>query len=258
MQKALVIKLGGAILSCEKTLETLFDAIATFKQTASRPLILVHGGGYLVDELMHAVGHEVEKRNGLRVTPKAHISLATGALAGTANKLLQANAIKAGLNSLGLSLSDAGLCRIEWLDPALGHVGKPIAGDGSFLLSACQNNLLPLISSIGITDDGDLMNVNADDAAVAIAKTLDADLAFLSDVEGVLDAKKSLIVELSSTYAAQLMDDQVITDGMIVKVNAALDASRSLGKAITIAGWKNSDSLTALFEGQMIGTRISI
>jgi len=82
-QVPLVIKLGGAVLSCTDTLEKLFNAISHYQEKAQRPLLLVHGGGYLVDELMEKLQHETVKKEGLRVTPKEHIPFIAGALAGT-------------------------------------------------------------------------------------------------------------------------------------------------------------------------------
>jgi acetylglutamate kinase len=99
------------------------------------------------------------------------------------------------------------------------------------------------------------MNVNADDAAVAVAKTLDAELILLSDVSGVLDADKNLIASLDKTSAEQLITAGVITDGMIVKVKAALDAANDLGRAIEVAGWRNPELLSQVFAGNSIGTR---
>jgi acetylglutamate kinase len=115
---------------------------------------------------------------------------------------------------------------------------------------------LPVISSIGITADGQLMNVNADQAATALAATLGADLILLSDVSGILDGKGQRIAEMTAQKAEQLIAQGIITDGMVVKVNAALDAARTLGRPVDIASWRHADQLPALFNGVSIGTRI--
>ena len=101
------------------------------------------------------------------------------------------------------------------------------------------------------------MNVNADQAATAIAALIDADLVMLSDVDGVLNTDKQLLHELNSAQIEQLIADKVITDGMIVKVNAAFDAARILNRGVDIANWKTPEKLTALFAGEIIGTRIT-
>ena len=95
-KQPLVIKLGGAALSCTETLSKLFGAISSYQQQAQRPIVIVHGGGYLVDDLMNQLKLETVKKDGLRVTPYDQIPLIAGALAGTANKLLQGQAIKTG------------------------------------------------------------------------------------------------------------------------------------------------------------------
>ena len=100
-----------------------------------------------------------------------------------------------------------------------------------------------------------MMNVNADQAAVAVAGALDAELVLLSDVSGVLDGKGHLIKSLDEQEAQSLINGQVITDGMIVKVNAALEAANDLGRPIEVATWRYPDKLTELFAGQSIGTQ---
>ncbi|PMJ89364.1 acetylglutamate kinase [Vibrio sp. 10N.261.55.A7] len=251
----LVIKLGGAALSCSETLSQLFAAIEAYQQQAQRQIVIVHGGGYLVDDLMKKLNLETVKKNGLRVTPYDQIPLMAGALAGTANKLLQGQAIKDGLNAVGLSLADGGLCHVEELDPELGAVGKASPGDSTVLQAILNTGALPIISSIGLTESGQLMNVNADQAAVAVAGALDAELVLLSDVSGVLDGKGHLIESLDEQQASALIQGKVITDGMIVKVEAALEAANDLGRAIQVATWRYPEKLTQLFAGKNIGTQ---
>ncbi|CAH0527212.1 acetylglutamate kinase [Vibrio hippocampi] len=251
----LVIKLGGAALSCTKTLGDLFGAISQYQQQAQREIIIVHGGGYLVDELMQKLQLPVEKKQGLRVTPYDQIGVIAGALAGTANKLLQGDAIKAGLNTVGLSLADGGLCQIVELDPELGAVGAASPGNSALLKAVLSTGALPIISSIGHTAEGQIMNVNADQAAVAVAGALDAELVLLSDVSGVLDGKGHLLSSLSAEQAESLIAGKVITDGMIVKVRAALTAANDLGRPIEVATWRYPEKLTELFAGNSIGTQ---
>ena len=167
----LIIKLGGVLLDSEEALERLFTALVNYREAHQRPLIIVHGGGCVVDELMKQLN-------------------------------------------------------------------------------------LPVVSSIGVTDEGQLMNVNADQAATALAATLGADLILLSDVSGILDGKGQRIAEMTAEKAEQLIEQGIITDGMIVKVNAALDAARALGRPVDIASWRHAEQLPALFNGTPIGTRI--
>lgn len=252
----LIIKLGGVLLDSEEALERLFTALDSYRQQHQRPLVIVHGGGCLVDELMKQLSLPVVKKNGLRVTPADQIDIITGALAGTANKTLLAWAIKHRINAVGLSLADGGSVSVTQLDPALGHVGNAQPGSPVLLNTLLDAGYLPVISSIGITAAGELMNVNADQAATALAATLGADLILLSDVSGILDGKGQRIAEMTAQKAEQLIAQGIITDGMVVKVNAALDAARTLGRPVDIASWRHADQLPALFNGVSIGTRI--
>ncbi|AGP46548.1 acetylglutamate kinase [Serratia plymuthica] len=252
----LIIKLGGVLLDSEEALERLFTALDSYRQQHQRPLVIVHGGGCLVDELMKQLSLPVVKKNGLRVTPAGQIDIITGALAGTANKTLLAWAIKHRINAVGLSLADGGSVSVTQLDPALGHVGNAQPGSPVLLNTLLGAGYLPVISSIGITAEGELMNVNADQAATALAATLGADLILLSDVSGILDGKGQRIAEMTAQKAEQLIAQGIITDGMVVKVNAALDAARTLGRPVDIASWRHADQLPALFNGVSIGTRI--
>ena len=246
----LIIKLGGVLLDSEEALERLFTALVNYREAHQRPLIIVHGGGCVVDELMKQLNLPVQKKNGLRVTPAEQIDIITGALAGTANKTLLAWAKKHGISSVGLFLGDGDSVKVTQLDAELGHVG--LAQPGSLL----AGGYLPVVSSIGVTDEGQLMNVNADQAATALAATLGADLILLSDVSGILDGKGQRIAEMTAEKAEQLIEQEIITDGMIVKVNAALDAARALGRPVDIASWRHAEQLPALFNGTPIGTRI--
>lgn len=252
----LVIKLGGVLLDNEEALERLFMALVTYRQQYQRPLVIVHGGGCLVDELMKKLNLPVVKKAGLRVTPADQIDIITGALAGSANKTLLAWAIKHNINAVGLSLADGGSVSVTQLSEELGNVGKAEAGSPALINTLTGAGYLPIVSSIGITAEGELMNVNADQAATALAATLGADLILLSDVSGILDGKGQRIPEMSAQRAEELIEQGIITDGMIVKVHAALDAARSLGRPVDIASWRHAEQLPALFNGTAIGTRI--
>lgn len=252
----LIIKLGGVLLDSEEALERLFTALDVYRQEHQRPLVIVHGGGCVVDELMKQLSLPVVKKNGLRVTPADQIDIITGALAGTANKTLLAWAVKHKINAVGLSLADGSSVTVTQLDPALGHVGHALQGSPELLNTLLNAGYLPVVSSIGITVEGQLMNVNADQAATALAATLGADLILLSDVSGILDGKGQRIAEMTAQKAEQLIAQGIITDGMVVKVNAALDAARTLGRPVDIASWRNAEKLPALFNGVSIGTRI--
>lgn len=230
----LIIKLGGVLLDSEEALERLFTALVNYRESHQRPLVIVHGGGCVVDELMKGLNLPVIKKNGLRVTPADQIDIITGALAGTANKTLLSGRRNTALLPLA-STGDGDSVKVTQLDEALGHVGLAQPGSPKLINTLLEGGFLPVVSSIGVTEEGELMNVNADRAATALAATLGADLILLSDVSGILDGKGQRIAEMTAEKAEQLIAQGIITDGMIVKVNAALDAARTLGRPVDIA-----------------------
>lgn len=257
--RPLVIKLGGAALSSKKTLDHFFNEINQYRALSTRPLVIVHGGGMLVDEALKNAGFKSEKKRGLRVTPSEQIPLVVGALAGTANKFLQSCAIKNGIKAVGLSLADGDLCTVcKAVDTDLGCVGSAAPNNPQFLQLVLERGYLPIISSIGISAYGEMLNVNADQGAVAVAGALDGELVILSDVSGVLDEKGILMSSLDEQKAKQLIANGVIADGMVVKVNAAFEAAKSLGRAIEISSWRNPETLHALFSGSNVGTRFTV
>ncbi|HBO38254.1 MAG TPA: acetylglutamate kinase [Pasteurellaceae bacterium] len=255
--KPLVIKLGGVLLDTPSAMENLFTALADYQKNFARPLLIVHGGGCLVDDLMKRLNLPIQKKNGLRVTPSDQIDIIVGALAGIANKTLVAQAAKFKLNPVGLCLADGNLTKAAQFDPELGHVATVVPRNPTLLNTLLGEAFLPIISSIAVDENGLLVNVNADQAATAIAALINGDLVMLSDVDGVLDANKQLLTELDSNQIKQLIAENIITDGMIVKVNAALDAAKILNRGVDIANWKYPEKLTALFGGKIIGTRIT-
>lgn len=253
--KPLLIKLGGAVLENDQALANLFSALTRYLQTQQRPVLLVHGGGVIVEDVLNKMNIISQKKNGLRITPFEQIPYVAGALAGTSNKLLMAKALQAGLSAVGLSLADGFSCKVTQMDPDLGAVGVCRANNPSLINSLLSGGYLPVISSIGIGEDGRLYNVNADQAAIAICELVDAELVFLSDVDGVWDAHKQVIPELNTKLADTLIAENVIQDGMAVKVKAALQAAEQLGY-VMLASWKDPDNLVALLAGQAVGTKV--
>lgn len=233
----------------------LLDTIKKLQEEVC--VVLVHGGGPMVEELLAALNLRSNKVNGLRVTPEEQMPFITGALAGTANKQLCGLAIKAGLNPVGLSLADGKICIGSVLSPELGRVGSVVAGNAHLLQLLVSNDMLPIISSIGADPEGRLLNVNADQAATVIAQLLKAELILLSDVPGVLDANRTLIEKLNKKEIDALIEEGVIRDGMVVKVQAALTAAQSLGRSVTIASWKSAPKLLGFLHNEPVGTQIS-
>jgi acetylglutamate kinase len=255
MSNTLVIKVGGAFMQTEDAALALLTTIGELQKNYI--VVLVHGGGAMVEELLAALNLTSHKIDGLRVTPKEHMPYITGALAGTANKQLCGLAIKAGLSPVGLSLLDGKMCHATIMRKELGAVGSVAVGDATLLKALAATHMLPIISSIGADNEGNLLNVNADQAATVIAQLLDAELLLLSDVPGVLDVNKNLIAQLDTEEIETLIAQNIIRDGMIVKVQAALTAANSLGRSVTIASWKDAEKLLSLLQQQTIGSKIS-
>ena len=255
MKQPLLIKLGGAVLENEHALSNLFSALTKYLEKEQRPLLLVHGGGVIVEDVLEKMNIKSEKKNGLRVTPFDQIGYVAGALAGTSNKLLMAKALQSGLSAVGLSLADGFSCKVKQMDPDLGAVGICSANNPDLINHLLSGGFLPVISSIAIGDDGRLYNVNADQAAITICELLNAELVFLSDVDGVWDAQKQIIPELNTALANILISENIIQDGMAVKVKAALQAAEQLGH-VMLASWKDPDNLVSLLAGQSVGTKV--
>jgi len=253
MKKPLVIKIGGAILEKESALNNLLNVIATLKDQA---VILVHGGGCVVDEMLSQAGFITEKKDGLRITPKEQIPLISGALAGTVNKKIAAAAVSLKLPAIGLSLSDGDTITCQLNTQGLGQVGLPKANNSKLLETLLAAEFFPIISSIGSLENGDIVNVNADDAAVAICQLLNAELLLLTDVAGVRDANDNYLTSLNKDEAQVLIKQGVIAGGMTAKVNAALLAAQHLQRSIVVASWQTPEVIVNLLNGDNIGTRI--
>ena len=251
--KPLVIKIGGAILEQESALTALLSVIARLKNQA---IVIVHGGGCVVDEMLAQAGFTTTKKQGLRVTPKEQIPIISGALSGSVNKSIVATALCIDLPAVGLSLSDGNMvsCQLSELD--LGQVGVPKAQNSKLLDTLLSTHFLPVISSIGSLSNGDLVNVNADDAAVVICQLLNADLLLLTDVAGVRDASGQYLASLNSAQANELINAGVIAGGMTAKVNAALQAAKQLRRSIAVASWQSPEKIINLLNGESIGTQI--
>lgn len=252
-KKPLVIKIGGAILEKDAALAALLQVIATLE---NQSVVIVHGGGCVVDEMLSQAGFTTEKKNGLRVTPSEQMPIISGALAGSVNKSIVSAAASLNLAAVGLSLGDGDMisCSISPLD--LGCVGKPKPHSSKLLDTLLNAKFLPVISSIGALKDGTLVNVNADDAAVAICQLLNAELLLLTDVNGVRGEEGETLASLNSSQAKKLIDNGTIAGGMTAKVNAALHAANQLRRSIAVASWQSPEQIVNLLAGDNIGTRI--
>lgn len=251
-----VIKVGGAVLSNPAALNRLLSVL----HASALPFVLVHGGGQMTDEMLAQAGFKTEKRDGQRITPTDQMRVVTGALAGVANKSLVVQAQTVGFVAVGLSLADGPLVSLEH-NASLGCVGEPsVHGkleSGRMVLAALlRAKALPIISSIGVTEDGILCNVNADLAAAAVADLLEAPLILLSDVPAILDAQGHPVGSLTIPEAEVLLEQDFVQGGMRVKLAAAIHAAQRARRTTAIAGWADPDTVIALLHGHAGGTQI--
>lgn len=243
-----VIKLSGKALHDTARLRELFTLFC------GRPLLVVHGGGVEVDELLERVGLESTRIDGLRVSSPEAMPYISAALCGICNKQLQALATACGCRALGLTATDGGSVRLRPLPPQYGQVASAEPGERTFAASLLDQGYLPVFCSIGIDAQGRLWNINADDVAAALAALFETRLYFISDVRGVLDQNHEIILRLDHALAARLMAGGIITEGMRVKVEMALSAARRTGRGVTIAALDDPGLHDGLISGRAFGT----
>jgi len=227
-----IIKIGGNEMNTPGFLEALAHQIARLAAAANEPLIIVHGGGQEIAALQARLGIEPIKVDGLRVTNAESLAVAQMVLSGHTNKAIVKAFLAAGLDAAGFSGIDGGLLRCrkkEHPTVDLGLVGEVVAVRAGFVNAFTAQGIIPVISPVSLGEDGQTYNVNADEAAGAIAQALSAGmLDFVSNVPGVLQGDR-LLPRLTRGQAESLIADEVITGGMIPKVRTALDA---LGRGV--------------------------
>jgi acetylglutamate kinase len=210
--------------------------------------VLVHGGGRAVDRLLKALGIESRFVDGRRETSPEAMEVVEMVLSGLANKALAAGLTAAGVPAIGLSGRDGGLVRAR-LEPHLGRVGLPDRVDVTPIRALWNGGFLPVISPVAGGALGESVNVNADEAALGIAKAVGATtLVYLSDVDGVRIGDRA-VETLTPEEMQRRIDDGTITGGMALKVRVALAASAAGIPEVVIAG-------KARLLGGFSGTRI--
>lgn len=223
-----LVKVGGAEIAEGPDLEVLVHALSEL--AASKPLIIVHGGGPEIAQLQKKLGIEPRFVEGLRVTDEASLAVAEMVLSGAVNKRLVAHLVAAGVKALGLSGIDGGLIHARRMQNAkadLGLVGEITLVNTELLRWIIEGGYTPVISPISLGESDRALNVNADHAALAIAGAMKAaEVIFLTDVPGVLSEGK-LLATLDAAQADLMIASGVITGGMVPKVRSALDALHS-------------------------------
>lgn len=241
-----VYKLGGPALEDPGLLAPL---AAELRAVAGR-VAIVHGGGRHVERMLRALAIESRFVAGRRETSPAAMEVVEMILSGVVNKGLAAGLTEAGLPAAGISGRDAGLFRAA-LVADLGRVGIPESIDAALVRALWDAGLVPVVSPVSAGPGGISVNVNADEAALGLARAVDAtSLVYLSDVPGVRVGEQT-VEALDADEAARLIADGTIAGGMSLKVRVALEASRSIAEVV-VAG---KERLMAGFPGTRIVAR---
>ena len=265
-----VIKYGGHAMGDPALADLFARDIVLLKQVGINPIV-VHGGGPQIAKMLDRLKIQSSFVDGLRVTDAATVEVVEMVLAGSINKEIVTAINRAGGRAIGISGKDANLIQAKRLtrtkkDPDshieqvvdLGFVGDPDVVQADFLKILADADLIPVIAPVGVGEDGQTYNINADTAAGAIAQAMKAErFMLLTDVAGVLDGDKNLITEMTREKAEAMIADGTISGGMIPKVETCLDAVRGgVAAAIILDGRKQHAVLLEIFTESGAGTLI--
>ena len=228
-RKIVVIKYGGSAMLDEELKANVIKDAVLLKLVGFKPII-VHGGGKEISKWVEKIGKEPEFINGLRVTDAETMEIAEMVLS-KVNKGLVQMMQKLGLNAVGISGKDAGLLTVTKKMPGgkdIGYVGEVKAVNSKVLDTLIENDFIPVIAPIGSSEEFESYNINADDAACAVAKAISAEkLVFLTDIEGVFidpTDRNTLISEMDVQEAKAFIEKGVVGGGMLPKLTNCIDA----------------------------------
>ncbi len=259
--KIVVVKYGGNAMVNEQLKQQVMDDVVLLWLIGIR-VVLVHGGGPEITELMDRLGKKPEFVDGLRVTDKETVDIVQMVLAGKVNKTLVSLLSRNGGNAMGLSGMDGGLIRAKKKDERLGYVGSITGINVQPVLDLLEKGYIPVISTVGCDGEGNAYNINGDTAAAWIAGALQAErLIMMTDIAGVMRDPKdpdSLIPRLTIREAEQLRSENVISGGMIPKVECCVSALRmGVHKVIIMDGRVPHSILMELLTDEGAGTMMA-
>ncbi len=254
-----VIKYGGAAMVEEELKATFAQDVTLLKKIGIR-VVIVHGGGKEITQLATQLGLETRFVNGQRYTDASMMHVVQMVLAGKTNKDIVARINAHDGNAVGLCGIDANVLQVKKMlrgGEDLGFVGEITQVNSAFLRLLLDNNYMPIIAPVGVDKQQQAYNINADVAAATIAAELNAEkLVFLSDVEGVLN-HGTLVPSMTQQEAHRLIDEKIISDGMIPKINSAFEAlNAGVGKVHMIDGRIVHSLLLEIFTDEGIGTEM--
>ena len=261
-RKIIVVKYGGSAMVDEELKKRVIEDVTLLKLVGFKPII-VHGGGKEISKWVGKVGMEPKFINGLRVTDTETMEVAEMVL-GKVNKSLVQHVEELGVRAIGISGKDGGLLKVEkkYSDGKdIGFVGEVKEVNAQILYDLLEKDFLPIVCPIGLDDEFQTYNINADDAACAIARAMKAEkLAFLTDIEGVYkdpEDPSSLISELWVEEAQKLMAEGYIGGGMLPKLQNCIDAiENGVSRVHILDGRIPHCLLLEIFTNKGIGTAI--
>ncbi|WP_102785538.1 acetylglutamate kinase [Thalassospira sp. GB04J01] len=268
--QTIVIKYGGHAMGDPELARLFAQDVVLLKQVGMNPIV-VHGGGPQIGQMLKQLNIQSEFVDGLRVTDQQTIDVVEMVLAGKINKEIVSNINAAGGVAVGLCGKDANLITARKLtrtkrDPEsniekvldLGFVGEPVKVDPHVLDCFINTDIIPVISPIGVGEDGQTYNINADTAAGAIAKAVGASrLYMLTDVKGILDANKNLVRDATIDHINEMIADGTIQGGMIPKTETCMDAVQNgVEASVIVDGRAPHAVLLELFTERGAGTMI--
>lgn len=238
-RKIIVVKYGGSAMSDEELQRHVIQDVTLLKLVGFKPII-VHGGGKAISSWVRKTGKEAQFINGLRVTDKETMEIAEMVL-GRVSKNLVTMVEELGVKAVGISGKDSAMLKVKKRlsgGQDIGYVGEITKVDPKILFDMMDHDYLPIVAPIGLDDQFETYNINADEAACAIAKAVGADkLVYLTDVEGLyrdFEDKSSFISRISVTEAEELIADGMIGGGMLPKLSNFTDAVRGGVKRVHI------------------------
>ena len=252
----IVIKCGGRVLLDSILLDGMIGDIAILKKLGLTP-ILVHGGGLGIKKKLDELNIESKFIMGLRITDKKMIKIVEDVMIEFNKEIIKALEKKS-CKAKSITVKENNIIHVEQENKELGYVGKPIKVNTDLLNDILLMEFIPIITPMGLDQEGQAYNINADTAAGALARSLKSRrLLLATDVDGVLDENEKLISEIKPTEAEKLINQQTIHGGMIPKVRTCIDAvNNGVRGVVIINGRKPHSILFEIFSDQGAGTLI--
>lgn len=268
--KVMVVKYGGNAMT-DPTLESSFARDIVMLKTVGIHPVVVHGGGPQVDNLLKELGRSSDRIDGMRVTDKATMDVVEMVLGGSVNKSIVNLINKHGGRAIGLTGKDASLIRAKKLPMSktdeqgneqqidLGFVGDVVSINRDVIDLMIASNFIPVIAPLGVDDEGNTYNINADVVAGKVAEFMLAEkLILLTNIKGVLDKEGNVATGLTPSKVDEMIADGTISGGMIPKISYALEAVKNgVKSAVIVDGRVPHATLLEVFTDKGVGTLIS-